>query len=70
MELLSEDRTWGGHFIANLVLMLEQKKAAKEYFFRAGQCAVLSSFRAVNKKRVGFSSCNGKKALIVKGSQN
>ena len=42
--------------------------------FRGGQCPALSSFRVgkiqLLNKRVGFSGSNGKKAIIVEGSQN
>ena len=38
--------TWGGRLLSNLVPMLEQKQNdEKWYFFRAGQCAAMSSFR-------------------------
>ena len=34
-----------GHLLPNLVPMFEQNNYVKGYFFRAGQCAALSSFR-------------------------
>ena len=34
-----------GVLLVNLVPMLEQKNDEKGYFFQAGQCAALSSFR-------------------------
>ena len=35
----------GGHLLVSSVPMREQKNDEKLYFFRAGQCAALSSFR-------------------------
>ena len=34
-----------GRLLVSCVLMREQKKDENSYFFRAGQCAALSSFR-------------------------
>ena len=35
----------GGHWLVNLVLMLEQKTMRKGTFYQGGQCAAPSSFR-------------------------
>ena len=35
----------GGRLLVSCVPMCEQKNDEKGYFFRAGQCAALSSFR-------------------------
>ena len=34
-----------GHLLVDLVLMLEQNQEKGYFFFQAGQCAALSSFR-------------------------
>ena len=48
----------GGHWLVNLVLMLEQKTMRKGTFYQGGQCAAPSSFRirktAFLWERVGF----------------
>ena len=41
----SHQKSRGGRLLVSCVPMREQKNVEKEYFFRAGQCAALSSFR-------------------------
>ena len=59
-----ELRPEGGRLLPNLVSMLEQNNDVKGYFFRAGQCAALSSLRVwkiqLEQKRVSFSGPDGK----------